>query len=136
MKAAACAASLFGGGSGAAVAIWFFRRNAEAAKALGFMLFASGEETEQVVVGLGAESFCTVAVVMQKARRKGTRRVLAVFVFKMIERGQGNAVSAVEMAKRLKEVGFQLMFGLTLRGWIGAYSFMNSHGCLSQGDYG
>jgi len=35
--------------------------------------------------------------------------MLAVSDLKAVERGQGNAVSAVEMAERLKEIGFQLM---------------------------
>ena len=48
--------------------------------------------------------------------------MLAVFGFKPVERGQGNAVSAVEMAKRLKEIGFQLMvrtMGLNSSGCAG-----------------
>jgi hypothetical protein len=110
---------------------------AETVKAVGFVLFASGEEPEQVAVGLGAESFGAVAVVMQKDGSEGAARVLAVSDFKAVERGQGNAVSTIEVAERLKEIGFQLMvrvvavgfglLGLWLRGWIGAYSFMNSH---------
>jgi hypothetical protein len=110
---------------------------AETVKAVGFVLFASGEETEQVAVGLGAESFRAVAVVMQKTGSEGATRMLAVSDFKTVERGQGNAVSAIEVAERLKEIGFQLMMrvvalgfgllGLRLRRWIGACSFTNSH---------
>ena len=92
---------------------------AETAKAFGLLLFASGEEAEQVAVGLGAESFRAVAVVMQKAGREGAPRMLAVFDFKAVERGQGNAVSAVEMAERFKEIGFQLMVRVGRSVWVG-----------------
>jgi hypothetical protein len=43
---------------------------------------------------------------MQKTGRESAGCVLAVSDFKAVERGQGNAVSAVEMVERLKEVGF------------------------------
>lgn len=100
----------------------------------GVQLFAFGQQSQKVTVGEGAESFRAVAVGGEKARREGARRVQAVFAFKPVQRGQGNAVSTVEMAERFKVIGFQLMsgvgalgFGLRLRGWIGAYSVMVSH---------
>jgi len=113
---------------------WFCGRAAETAKALGFVLFASGEEAKKVSVGEGAERFRAVAVIGEETSRKNARSVQTVFGFKAVQGRQGNAVSAVEMAERLKELGFQLMvragalgFELRLRRWIGAYSFMNSH---------
>jgi hypothetical protein len=108
-----------------------------AAKSLGFLFFASGDEAKEVTVGLSAESFRAVAVSMEKAGRKGARRMLAVFSFQSVECGQGNAVSAIEVAEGFKDFGFELvarvvargfgLLGLRLRGRIGAYSFMNSH---------
>jgi hypothetical protein len=87
----------WGRSGAAAFAFGWFGRSA---KARGFVLFASGQEAEKVTVGQGAESFCTVTEVMQKAGCEGAGCVQAVFGFKPIERGQGNAVSAVEMAKQ------------------------------------
>ena len=46
---------------------------------------------------------------MEKTGGKGARRMLAVFGFQFVERGQGNAVSAVEMAEGFKDIGFELM---------------------------
>jgi hypothetical protein len=122
------------GESGAAFLFWFCGRAAEAAKALGFMLFASGEEAKKIAVGDGAERLRAVAVIGEEASGKNARDLQMVFGFKAVQGGQGNAVSAIEMAERFKELGFQLMvragalgFGLRLRRWIGAYSFMNSH---------
>ena len=78
-------------------------------------------------------------------------RRIAIFGFKAVERGQGDAVSAIEMAKGFKDLGFELVvraalelglrvgapgepgFGLLgsgLRLWNGACSFTNSHRCL------
>lgn len=49
---------------------WLGGWAAEAAKALGFVLFASGEEAKEVQVGLGAEGFRAVAVVGEEASGK------------------------------------------------------------------
>jgi hypothetical protein len=57
---------------------------AETAKALGFVLFASGEEAEEIQVGLGAESFRAVAVVGEEASGKNAGRVQMVFGFKAV----------------------------------------------------
>src|SRR5204862_426732 len=102
----------------------------EAAKALGLLLFASGKDQKQVMIGQGAEPFGTGAVILQERNRKDARCALAIFGFKLVERGQGNTVSAIEMAERFKEIGFKLVvraFGRGLPGWIGACNFMNSH---------
>ena len=113
---------------------WFCGRAAETAKALGFVLFASGEEAEEVSVGEGAERFRAVAVAGEEASGKNAGRLQMVSGLKAVQGGQGNTVSAIEMAERFKELGFQLVvragalgFELRLRRWIGAYSFMNSH---------
>ena len=58
---------------------------------------------------------------MQKAGGEGARGIQAVFGFKTVKRGQGNAVSAVEMAECLKEVGLQLMVGVRAL-WLGLCS--------------
>ena len=49
---------------------WLGGLAAETAKALGFVLFASREEAEEVQVGLGAENFRAVAVAGQEAGGK------------------------------------------------------------------
>jgi hypothetical protein len=95
----------------AAFAFGIFRRSA---KTLGFVFFTSRQEMEKVTVGLGAKSFCAVAIFMQKDGCEGAGCVQPVFGFKPIKRGQGNAVSAIEMAKRVKELSFQLMVRATL----------------------
>ena len=64
----------------------------EAAEALGFLLFASGKQQEQVAVCLGPESFRTVAIVMKKRRGKGPRGMLVVLGFEFVECGQGIAL--------------------------------------------
>jgi hypothetical protein len=99
-----------------------------------------GNPAEKVPVRLSAEHFCAVAIAMKKARGKDTPSLRAGFGLKFFQRCHGNAVSAVEMVKDLKELGSHLMvraralglgaglLGLWLRGCGGAYSFMNSHG--------
>ena len=114
-------------------------------EAFGFLFFARGDETEQIAVGLGAEGFRAVAVVMEKTGGKGAPCALPVFDFEPVERSQGDAVSAIEVAQGFKDFGFELMvrtvaqgfgapgkpgFGLLgfwLRRWIGAGSFISSH---------
>jgi hypothetical protein len=108
---------------------------AEAVKAGGFVLFASSKEAQQVTVGYGTEGFCAVAVFAEAAGGKDRWPDLAVFGLKALERGEGNAVSAIEVVKGFKEFSFALMalrleLGVWLRCRFGAYSFMNSHGCL------
>jgi len=78
-------------------------------EAFGFLFFARGDETEQIAVGLGAEGFRAVAVVMEKAASKGAPCALPVFDFQSVERGQGDAVSAIEVAQGFKDFGFELM---------------------------
>ena len=73
------------------------------------LFFACGDEAEQVAIGLGAKGFCAVAVIMEKTGGKGAWRTLTVFGFQFVERGQGDAVSAVEMAEGFKDFGFELM---------------------------
>jgi hypothetical protein len=57
---------------------------AETVKALGFVLFASGEEAKKVTVSLGAEGFRAVAVAGEEASGKNAGRVLMVFGFKAV----------------------------------------------------
>ena len=110
----------------------------KAAKAFGLVVFPSGKEAEQITVRDGAKGLRAVAVIAEAAGGEDRRPVLTVFGFKAFERGEGDAVSAVEVVKSFKEFGFALMvrtaargFGLRLRRRIGAYSFVGSHRCLS-----
>lgn len=80
----------------------------------GELVFASGKEAQEVAVGNGAEGFGTVAVVAEAAGREDQRPSLAVFGFKAVERGEGNAVSAIEVVKGFKEFGFALMVVLLM----------------------
>ena len=50
--------------------------------------FPCGDEAEQVAIGLGAEGFSAVAVIMEKTGGKGVRHMLAVYGFQFVERGQ------------------------------------------------
>ncbi len=91
----------------------------------------SGEEAKKVAVDEGAERFRAIAEVAQAGGRENHPLRQAA------ESGDGDAVSAVELAQVVKEFGFELrLMGvaqrlrLRLRQGIGAYSFMNSHGCL------
>jgi len=54
-----------------------------------------------------------VTVVAEAPGREDRRTKLAVFVFQAFERGEGNAVSAVDVVKGFKEFGFALMIGVT-----------------------
>jgi hypothetical protein len=106
------------------------------------LVFVSSEEAKEVAVGEGAKGLGAVAVVLKETCREGSGRAHAIFDFKAVERGQGNAVSAIEVAEGFKEVGFELVvsaaalgfgarvLGSWLRRRIGAGSFMNSHRCL------
>jgi hypothetical protein len=98
------------------------------AKAFGFVVFSSGKEAEQITVSDGAKGFCAIAVVAEAAGGEDWRRELTVFGFQPFERGEGDAVSAVDVVEGFQEFGFALMVReLGLRGWIGACSFTNSH---------
>jgi hypothetical protein len=114
-------------------------------EASGVVFFVSGEEAEQVAVGNGAKGFRAVTVVAEAGGGEDGRPNLTVFGFKTLERGEGDAVSAVDVVEGFQEFGFALVvvrLGVTaaarrLRRGIGAYSFMNSHGCLLRvGDFG
>ena len=91
------------------------------------LFFVFGDQPEQVAVGLGAQHLGAAAIAVQKARGEDTRAVFALagFGFKFVERGQGNAVSAVEVAENVKDLGF----GLVLVG-TRALGFA---GCLGRG---
>jgi len=96
------------------------------------VVFVSGEEAKEVAVGEGAQGFSAVAVVVQT----GGREDGLSFVLKAGEGGEGDAVSAVELAKVIKELGFEMRVGAAARRLhrgIGAYSFVCSHiACLPQ----
>ena len=79
------------------------------AKASGFVVFPSGKEAEQITVNNSAKGFCAVAVVAEAADREDRGTELAVFGFQAFERGNGDAVSAVEVVQGFKEFGFALM---------------------------
>jgi hypothetical protein len=124
-----------------------FRRPA---KMRGVALLADGHEPQQIMIGLRAERFRAMAEIAQAVLGKDApglsirqvcRASATVFAFQLVQRGQGNAVSAVQMAENVKDLGFQLVvvsaralgpgvtvMGLWLREGIGAYSFINSHG--------
>ncbi|HEX3093893.1 MAG TPA: hypothetical protein VHW72_14770 [Candidatus Angelobacter sp.] len=94
------------------------------------VIFACCQEAKQVAVGNGAKGFRAVAVVAEAAGGEDCRTQLTVLGFKTFERGEGDAVSTVEVVESFKEFGFALLVGVKLRGRFGAYSFMSSHGCL------
>jgi hypothetical protein len=83
-------------------------------KTRGELVFASGKEAKQVAVGNGAEGFRAVAVVAEAAGGKDQRPSLAVFGLKAVERGEGDAVSAIEVVEGFKEFGFALMVVLLM----------------------
>ena len=58
--------------------VW--RRTREACS---FLLLSLSHEQEEVAVGLGAEGFRAVAIVIEKAGGKGTARVLTIFVLEL-----------------------------------------------------
>jgi hypothetical protein len=89
------------------------------AKAFGFVVFPSGKETEQITVSDGAKSFGTVAVVAETAGGEDQGPELTIFGFQAFERGDGDAVSAVDVVKSFKEFGFTLVVGLRWGIWSG-----------------
>ncbi len=78
------------------------------AKTRGVPVFVSGDEADQITVGNSTEGFGAVAVVAEAASGKDRRPKLAVFGFKAVERGEGDAVSAIEVLEGFKEFGFEL----------------------------
>src|SRR5262249_19693443 len=105
------------------------------AKTVGILLFMLANQPEQVPINERPERLRAIAVVLEKAGGKNVRPVQSAPDFQAVERIQGNAISPVEMAERLKNVGFALVggvgvLGLRLWWWIRGYIFMNSHCCL------
>jgi hypothetical protein len=97
---------------------------AEAAEAPGLPFFASSKKAEQVVVGEGAKRFRAVAVVTQALAGEDARPL------QTDERGKSNAIAAVELAKGVKQFGFQLRVRAPARGLRQgnrAFTFNNSH---------
>ena len=82
-------------------------------EAEGVLVFASGKEAEQVAVGQGAERFRAVAVVAQAVVGEDARLLQTVLLCKAVERSQGDAKAAVQVAQGFKEFGFEL------RVWLG-----------------
>src|SRR5262249_48287391 len=90
--------------------------------------FVPGKEVEQVAVGEGAQGLGAAAVGLQAVAGEDARLLQAV------EGSQGDAVAAVELVGSVQQLGVELGVragGLGLRQRIGAFSFMNSHRCLS-----
>jgi hypothetical protein len=81
------------------------------AEASGVAVFVSGEKAEQIAVGNGAENLRAIAVIAETAGGEDGRPLLAVFGFQALKRGEGDAVSAVEVVESVKELGFALMIG-------------------------
>jgi len=75
------------------------------------------------MISKSAETFGAVAIVAEKAGGKDARCAMAVFAFNAVERGEGNTVSAIEVAEGFKDFGFKLVvraargFGSRLHGW-------------------
>src|SRR5690348_102738 len=99
----------------------------------------SGDKAEQVAVGGGPKGFSAVTVIVETAGGKERRAFSelaaavgfkTVFVLEFVESSEGDAVSAVEVGKGVKELGFELRVGAKLRRRFGAYTFIDSHGCL------
>jgi hypothetical protein len=82
----------------------------------GVLVFVFGKDAKQVAVGNGTEGFRAVAVVAQASGGKDQRPKLTVFGFQAFERGEGDAVSAVEVLEGFKEFGFALMVGAAALG--------------------
>jgi hypothetical protein len=61
------------------------RLAAEAAKAPGVPVFASGEEAQKVAIGQGAQRLSAVAVVAQAVAGEDRRLMQAVFALQAIE---------------------------------------------------
>jgi hypothetical protein len=105
-----------------------------AAQARGFLSFAAGQGLKQIVIGQSAKLLRSLAKVEERWAGKDSG-----FLFQAIERGEGKAVSAIELVEGVKYLGFELVvraaalccgLGLKLRRGIGAYNFVNSHRCL------
>src|SRR5262245_48740020 len=104
----------------------------------GLLVFMCGHQPEQITVGLSLQCFGAGVEFTQTGGGKDAQGVTApplpapgpeaVFDFQFVERGQGNTVSAIEVAEDFKNLGFELVVGVMLRGWVGVCSFMNSHG--------
>ncbi|HZD96331.1 MAG TPA: hypothetical protein VE133_18860 [Candidatus Sulfotelmatobacter sp.] len=90
----------------------------------GLLVFVCGHQPEQVAVGFSLQRFRPPAVFAQTDAGKdadavsGVRAVLrlgagiglwTILDFQLVERGQGNAVSAIEMAQNFKDLGFELV---------------------------
>jgi len=106
-------------------------------KASGVLVFMSGDQAKQIAVGFSLQRFSASVEFAQRGSSKNAQCIFcprtgfgpaAIFDFQFIERSQGNAVAAVEVAEDFKDLGFELMIGLKLRGGMGVCSFMNSHG--------
>src|SRR5215471_5357222 len=103
------------------------------AKTNGVLVFMGGHQPEKVAVGFRLKGFCLATVFAQADSGKNAQAAAAemfgagmVFGLKPVEGGQGNAEPAVQVTEHLKDLGFELVVGAGLRGWIGAYSFINS----------
>lgn len=109
-----------------------FLARAMATEARGFLAFTSSQGFEQIVIGQSANFLRPLAKVLECGARKDSAALLQA-----IERGEGNSVSAIELVKEIKELGFVLvvravaLFCLGLRRRFGAYSVIRSHRCLS-----
>jgi hypothetical protein len=100
------------------------RLTAEAAETSGLPFFASSKKAEQIVVNEGAERFRAIAVIAQGVAREDARPL------QTDERGKSNAIAAVELAKGVKQFGFQLRVRALARGLRQgnrAFTFNNSH---------
>ena len=80
------------------------------------VIFMGCKKAQQVAVGNGAKGFRAVAVVAEAAGGEDGGPKLAVFGFKTFERGEGDAVSAVEVMESFKEFGFALLVRAAARG--------------------
>jgi hypothetical protein len=69
------------------------------AKASDFVVFSSGKEAEQITVSNSAKGFGAVAVVAEAADGEDRGAKLTVFGFQAFERGDRDAVSAVDVVK-------------------------------------
>jgi len=73
------------------------------------MVFVARNQPQQVTIGLRPEALRLVPIIIQDAIRKDPPTWYPVFAFQPVERGQGHAVSAIEMSQGLKNLGFALM---------------------------
>jgi hypothetical protein len=103
-------------------------------KAICDPVFARGKDPKEVAVGNGTKGFRAVAIVTEAAGGEDQRPKLAVFGFQALERGESDAISAIEVVESFKEFGFALVvraarlrLGVWLRCGFGAGTFRNSH---------